>query len=172
MIRTPLRYAASTNAFYDVRVHGEAIPTDAVPISAARHAELLAAQGARRIVAGASGKPAQTPAPRVTRADLLARAVAAVKREAARRILAIASLERQANDNAVMASLALQLVTGTEDGPDITADAVTAQGRRAAIDAVRVASNKIEAAIATWAMAALSKFDAGADPRWPLETAA
>lgn len=38
-----LKYAASTGGFYDTRIHGKEIPSDAVEISAEYHAELMAA---------------------------------------------------------------------------------------------------------------------------------
>ena len=51
-------YAKSTGGFYDRAIHGDAIPADAVDITAAHHAELLTAQSAgQRIEADANGYP-------------------------------------------------------------------------------------------------------------------
>ncbi len=161
MSRSPIRYSPSTGGFYRTDIHSEAMPDDVVSVGVMRHAELLAAQGSRRIIAGPDGKPALKPVHKVRRADVLARMIAAVKREAARRILAIASLERQANDNAALALAAL-------DG-NASAAAEAACARRASIDAVRAASNAIETAIGGWSLAALTSFEPAADARWPQE---
>lgn len=160
MSRSPIRYSPSIGGFYRTDIHGDAMPSDVVSVGVMRHAELLAAQGSRRIVAGPDGKPTLTPLRKITRDDQLARAIATVKREAGRRILAIASLERQANDAAALAIAAI-------DGASPEADA--ARARRASIDAVRAASNAIETAIAGWSLAVLKKYDAVADARWPQE---
>jgi hypothetical protein len=58
-------YSKSTGGFYDTAIHGDAIPADAVEITAAAHATLLEAQSdGKRIVADASGHPvAVEPAP-------------------------------------------------------------------------------------------------------------
>lgn len=53
-----LYYSAATGGFYDSAIHGSAIPADAVKITAAQHAALLAGQeGGKRIAADAKGKP-------------------------------------------------------------------------------------------------------------------
>lgn len=65
-------YSAATKGFYSVEVHGNAMPVDAVEISAGDHAALIAgqAQGAR-IVPGAGGAPVlDWPVP-PTEAELL-----------------------------------------------------------------------------------------------------
>ena len=58
-------FSADKKGFYDRAVHGLNIPPDAVEITPAQHAALLAAQAAgKRIVADASGYPiAQDPPP-------------------------------------------------------------------------------------------------------------
>lgn len=58
-------YASTTGGFYDTLLHGTKIPPDAVEITPAQHAALLAAQSAgKRIVADANGYPvAQDPPP-------------------------------------------------------------------------------------------------------------
>ncbi len=157
MSTSPIRYSATTGGFYHAAIHGDALPADAVVISEARHRELLDAQAAgRRIVAGAKGRPELATERAPTKAQLLERATAAIKAEARRRILAIAGLERQANDNAAIA------LHSTEFDAACT--------RRAAIDAVRAASNALEARIASWSAASLTAFDAGAEAHWPPRT--
>ncbi|MFY9350387.1 MAG: hypothetical protein WAO77_08570 [Sphingobium sp.] len=144
-----LFYSASTPGFFDDAIHAH-LPPDAVRISAARHAELLAAQaGGAMIVAGERGRPRIHRDP-PSLADRRAAAIRRVKREAARRIEAISPPWRQLNDL-------------REPG-----DAGAA--RFAAIDAVRAASGAIEAAIATLGADALEPLDIAAHPLWP-ETA-
>jgi hypothetical protein len=97
-------WSPSTGHFYRADVYGDGIPADALAITDHRYRELLDGQGqGRKIRAGKSGKPELTPAPRATRELLLKRAIADIKVQARRRILAVASLERQSNDNALMA---------------------------------------------------------------------
>lgn len=51
-------YSSSTNGFYISEIHSDAIPADAVEITAARHAELLTAQSAGfQIQPGPDGAP-------------------------------------------------------------------------------------------------------------------
>ncbi len=69
-------YAKSTGGFYDPAIHGDAIPVDAVEITAEEYAALLAAQSAgKKIVADAGGRPiaVDPPAPSeaIVRAGLL-----------------------------------------------------------------------------------------------------
>lgn len=58
-------FSRSTRGFYDEEIHTSGVPLDAVEISRAQHAALLAAQAAgKRIVADANGYPvAQDPPP-------------------------------------------------------------------------------------------------------------
>ena len=60
-----MKFAKSTVGFYDPAIHGSVIPPDAVEITPAQHAALLAAQAAgKRIVPDANGYPvAQDPPP-------------------------------------------------------------------------------------------------------------
>jgi len=99
-----------------------------------------------------------TPAPRATRELLLKRAIVDIKAEARRRILAVASLERQSNDNTLFALRATDLSDTELAG---------ALNRRMRINALRAASNLAEATIADWAPAALTAFDATAATWWP-----
>lgn len=152
-------WSPSTGHFYHVGVHGDAVPGDAIAITDRRHRELLEGQGqGRKIRASKSGKPELTPAPRATRELLLERAIADIKIEARRRILAVANLERQSNDNTLFALRATDL-SDTELG--------AALQRRTRINALRAASNLAEATIADWASAALTAFDATAATWWP-----
>ncbi len=92
-----LHYSAASGGFYDTRVHAS-LPDDAVAISAERHAQLMAGQAAARpITAAPDGSPVNA-APVVDTSARRARLVAAVKREAAARILAVAPIWRQLND--------------------------------------------------------------------------
>lgn len=67
-------YSAVHGGFYDTRVHGEpTLPADAVEISSARHAELLAGNASgQQIVPDANGQPVlvDLPQPPVTAANL------------------------------------------------------------------------------------------------------
>lgn len=153
-------WSPSTGHFYHLGVHGNAVPTDAIPVTDRRHRELLDGQGqGRAIRAGKSGKPELAPAPRATRELLLGRAIADIKVEARRRILVVASLERQSNDNALFALRATDGSTDTE--------LAGALNRRVRINALRAGSNLLEAKIADWAPAALTAFDATAATWWP-----
>lgn len=68
-----MKYSASTRGFYDVAVHGDAIPADAVDVSKEDHAALVGGQvQGMRIVPDANGFPVLaewSPSP----AELLAR---------------------------------------------------------------------------------------------------
>lgn len=67
-------YAASTGGFYLPEIHGDAIPPDAVEISAEDHAALMAANGMGKvIVAGPGGVPIAIdppPAPQMVPASV------------------------------------------------------------------------------------------------------
>jgi hypothetical protein len=155
-------WSAATGGFYRRDLHrADTIPADAVEITAARHRELLEAQSAGApIVPGADGRPT-TRRPRSRVAELRDRAVRAAKREAGRRILAIAPLWRQANDNAAIALAALQLTAG-----GATVDFLPAVERRRAVDRVRAASNALEMAIGAMTRAELAVFNPAAEVHW------
>ena len=59
-----IHYSAANNSFYSDQLHGHSIPADAVPVSDAAHAALLAAQAAGSVIQpGPGGQPeAVTPA--------------------------------------------------------------------------------------------------------------
>ena len=139
-------YSAATPGFFDDSIHAD-LPADAVKITPARHRELLEAQGeGAAIIADDKGKP-RIDRPTVTIAARRAALVRAVKRQAARRIEAVSPLWRQLNDQRAP----------SQDG----------DRRFAAIDAIRVASDAIEADIAAAASDALAAIDPAAHPLWP-----
>lgn len=151
-----LHYSARRNAFFDSCVHAE-LPDDARAITGEEHQRLLAAQTRGEVIAAAAdGSP--TSRPPVESADQLrARLVAATKREAARRIEVIAPLWRQLNDWRALAAA--------------TGDARAAIERHfAAIDAVRAASNRLEAALATMTPRQLARVDLTDDSHWTEST--
>jgi hypothetical protein len=166
-------YSASTNAFFHRGLHaGEVIPADAVAITPARHRQLLDGQAeGRRISPDAKGKPQLSPLPKPSAAFLRRLACADIKREARRRILAVASLERQANDSAAMAAFAIVAATAPSAIGEVDQAYFAAKERRARIDAIRAASNAIELVIADWSAAALANFNAADAAYWPEEAA-
>jgi hypothetical protein len=153
-------FAASTRGFYHRSIHGEAIPADAVEISAALHSELFDAQEhGGKILIDAAGQPFASPPVAPTADQQRARLVALVKLEARHRIEAAVPIWRQVND---ATALALQSV----GDPDFDA----AAGRRAAIDAIRATSGRIEATIAALDEPAITDFDPRADALWVPDT--
>lgn len=73
-------YAKSTNGFYDAAIHGAAIPTDAVEITAEQHAELLAGQSAGQLIkADESGYPVLADPPPPTTEQIIAQYTAGVQ---------------------------------------------------------------------------------------------
>lgn len=153
---TGMCWSPSTGHFYHAVLNARDLPDDVVPVSNRRHVELIEGRAlGRAVLAGPNGRPVLGPLPRITVEQRRRRAVAAIKAEARRRILAVASIERQTNDNA-----ALLL------GADPATTAAIADRRRR-IDAIRTASNTLEARIASWAAAALDRFDATDASFWP-----
>lgn len=142
-----LHYSPSTGGFYHQDLHA-CLPVDAVPVTAKRHAELMAAQaeGATIVAAPDTGRPIiQRPArDAATHRAALRKAI---KREAARRIEAISPIWRQLNDH--------------------RAPSEAADTRFAQIDAVRAASDAIEALVKIAAAAALDSFPVRDNPLWP-----
>lgn len=121
------------------------LPDDLVPITASRHAELMAAQAAgATITADAKGRPrAQLPDASDRRRQLRG----AIRAEARRRITQISPLWRQLNDL-------------REQTPAATA-------RFARIDAIRAASTLIEQNLAEAPASALSTFPVATHLLWP-----
>lgn len=57
-----MKFSPSTGGFYALEIHGDRIPADAVEVSEAQHAALLAGQSqGKRIVSSASGPVLQDP---------------------------------------------------------------------------------------------------------------
>lgn len=122
-------------------------PEGAVAISGRRHAQLVEALAeGKAITRSAKGSP-KIIARRVDTGAQRAQLVAAIKREAARRIDQVAPIWRQLNDTR----------------------APSAQGARrfAQIDAIRDASNAIEALLAAAADRDLGAFPVSTNPAWP-----
>lgn len=154
-------WSPSDGHFYHSDINAGGIPADAVRITNKRHRDLIDGRAAgRAVVAGRGGKPELGPESRPTVVDLRQQATASVKAEARRRILAIATLERQANDNAAIA-------VATFNGGPSTVSAELARRRR--IDAVRAASAELKATIAASSFAAISTFNAADAALWPVE---
>jgi hypothetical protein len=64
-------YSKSTGGFYDKRIHGKNIPTDALEISDDRYRELLDGQSTgKRITADDNGNPVLTDPPDPSREEL------------------------------------------------------------------------------------------------------
>lgn len=152
-----IHYSPARDAFLDARLHTD-LPADAIPVSAQDHTALLQARTAGLTITVQAGRPVAVQ-PTVPIDRRRAQRLASVKLEAARRILATASLVQQANDNAAIAMAAL-----AGGGSDAVADAID---RRLRIDAIRTASNVLEATIATLSARRLDALDVTADHHWP-----
>ncbi|MBX9816255.1 MAG: hypothetical protein A4S12_07020 [Proteobacteria bacterium SG_bin5] len=151
-----IHWSASRAGFLHGGIHD--LPDDAVPVSDKRHRALLAgnARGGR-IVSDARGRPRlEMPASRIE--AIRAAKTRAIKAEARRRILAIAPLHRQANDNAALAAAALV--------GHLNELANAALDRRARIDAIRARSNEIEALLADLERPALEAFNPVENALW------
>lgn len=102
-------YSKETNGFYDPRINAE-IPADAVPISAEKHALLLAgnAQG-KRIGANAKGQPVlfdAVPVPYAHSAAAYLNRIRAVREEVLNRLAGFGFAALQAGDTAGATALA------------------------------------------------------------------
>lgn len=137
-------FYSATRGFLDDQLHAD-LPADARPITPARHRELLDAQATgASIVAAGNGRPQVR---RASLDDRRAAAVRGVRKQAACRITAIAPIWRQLNDQR---------------------DPSTAgQARFVAIDAIRAASDQIEALIVAADADALEAIDIANHPLWP-----
>lgn len=132
-------------AFYSDELHGDALPDDALAITAARHRALMSGQSqGGRIIVGPDGHPHIQHPPKPTAAARRASLVRRVKREAARRIESVSPIWRQMND--------------MRDPSDAGA------ARFAALDAIRSASSVIEAEIA---LLKADNVDIADHPAWP-----
>jgi hypothetical protein len=107
MTMAKIYYSAARGGFFHEAIHTD-LPEDAVRIPALHHARLMEGQSqGRQIVADARGRPTLAPVRPPAIEDLRAQANRALAAEAERRILALASLARQSNDNALIAQAAL-----------------------------------------------------------------
>jgi hypothetical protein len=157
-----LHYSAARNSFFDSAIHAE-LPADAVPITAARHRELMAGQTEGKcIVPDSKGRPRLARRPALPLEQQREAALRRVRAEARRRIIEVANLEQQSNDNAAIAMMALQLTAGAS-----TIDAFEAVARRERIDAIRAASDRLQAAIASMDAKQLSALGVAAAEHWP-----
>lgn len=160
-----IHYSPASDTFFDASLH-TALPADAVEVSADDHATLLQARTAGMTITMKRGRPVAVQ-PIVTVEQRRAIAVQAVKAEAGRRIIGTASLIQQANDNAAIAMAALASSAGVDSDPAANVVANAAIDRRQRIDAIRAASNQIEATIATLSARSLAALDVTADHHWP-----
>lgn len=144
-----LYYSASLRGFLDSDIH-DSLPADARRISRDRHQQLLEAQARGAVIApDGRGRPIATTLAAIDAEAERARLLIAIKRQAARRISAISPPWRQLND--------------------LRAPGEGAAARFAAIDAVRAASDLIEAELAGLTGDQLEAFDASLHPLWPTE---
>lgn len=157
-------YSPSTGGFYRRDIHGDRVPADVVEISAERHGELVDARSeGAAIETGEDGLPIiRWPAP-PSLEEHRERAIAAAKNEAHRRITAAVPMWRQSNDNALIALAAVELNAGST-----VRDFVPALERRERIDAIRAASDALEAAIGAMGEAQLAALDVADDAHWPI----
>lgn len=153
-----LHYSPARNAFFDERVHA-ALPDDARPVSAEEHARLLAAQSAGKVITPGDDGARTARRPAESGEQLRARLITATKREAARRIEAVAPLWRQLNDWRDLA---------TAEGEQRAA----IERRLAAIDALRAASDLLEQRLAGMTARQLARTDIADDSHWSAGAAA
>lgn len=71
-------YSKSTGGFYDIEIHGDEIPEDAVNITAAEHAALFDAQSQGKRIADAGGFPIAVDRPPLALADAQSAALLAI----------------------------------------------------------------------------------------------
>lgn len=150
-------FSPSTRGFYREDIHGKNVPADAIKITTKQHREFVLAQSQGHTIVTTPAGPVVRYA-HTDRDAVLAAATKRVKNEARRRILRIASLARQANDNAALALAAL--------GEGDSTVSAAARERRHKIDAVREASNRIESALEGYTVSELAAFNA-ATAAWP-----
>ncbi|RJF92987.1 hypothetical protein [Sphingomonas cavernae] len=142
-------FSPGSGGFFDTAIHA-IVPSDAVPVTDAEYDALFEAQANGAIIKPhADGHPVAVPLAEPTLDERRARAVDRVKREAARRIDLIAPVWRQMN--AIREGVPLDW---------------------SAIDAIREASDVLEAMIATSSAAQLAALDVAANDNWPATAAA
>jgi hypothetical protein len=156
-----VRYSPSTRGFYDSEVHEE-IPSDGVALTRTQYEALLAAQAGGKTIVMSGGTPVAAAPPAPTLAQARAVAVARMRAEGARRMLVVAPMWRQSNDNGLIAMAAYQIAS--EDVTTI--DIASALQRRGAIDVLRARGDQLEATIAAMTEAQLAAFDPTLDSHW------
>ncbi|WP_395391511.1 hypothetical protein WBP07_12750 [Novosphingobium sp. BL-8A] len=140
-------YSSSTGGFYNPIIHDD-LPEDCIEITDEEYQGLLEGQaGGGTISACAETGAPEVLTPTIDPATVRTKLIASVKREASRRILNISPEWRQLND--------------------LRAPSDEANERFAAIDAVRAASNAIEAQIGDTSDDILPAFDIASDTLWP-----
>lgn len=76
-----MKYAKSTNGFYDEAIHGENIPADAVEITIENHQALLEGQSQGKVIADdENGAPVLKDPPPPTVAEIIASYTAAIQK--------------------------------------------------------------------------------------------
>ncbi|MEW4466302.1 hypothetical protein AB1K62_00540 [Parasphingorhabdus sp. JC815] len=153
-------YSRSLNdnkgGFLDTAIHGNALPQGAVSISTALHEELIAdqSQGAKIVADSETGSPrVKWPDP-LSLSESRTLMTRRTKEEAERRINTISPIYRQMND-----------IREAQSADTMSAEATA---RFSKIDAIRAASDAIEAEIAAMAdAAAILAIDLSNHPSWP-----
>lgn len=141
-----MHYSPSTNGFYLPEIHGANIPTDAVGITAERHAELIAGQAAGQLItAGLDGAPVLADPP-----PALPPVVYEVSRFQARAALFNAGLLPQVEAAVAAAPPLVQMawadaITFRRDSPSIAALSATLGMTDAQIDELFSAAALIRA---------------------------
>lgn len=151
----PWRYSPLTGQFYDDVINAGAIPGDALYVTPARHAELMEAQAGGASIAPSpeTGNPVIVAAPALDLATKQTLAVNAIKAEAERRIVAIMPVYQQLN-----------LIRAEANGTALDQAQIDAF---AAIDAIRTASNAIEADAQATDGTTIDQFEVRDNPTWP-----
>lgn len=151
-------YSPSRGGFFDDQIN-RSIPDDCLALKPGQRQALHAALATGKVIRVTAAGAVQAVAPPPPDPDdRRARLHVAVKREASRRILAVAPMWQQIND--------LRILTTADD----TANRDAARSRGAAIDAIRAASNVLDAAIDTMGARALAQIDVTSDGHWPPAT--
>ena len=161
-----LFYSAETGAFYDPQIHGVFLPLDCVPVTRARHAQLLDDQANGAIItAGKDGGPSTQFPKDASLPELRERSCRAINAEARRRIVAIADLAAQSNDNADIAMLT-GLANRSEHDCAMLSKALA---RRLAINAVRDSGQALKSKIRRTSKDGLHKLQIADDSHWPAQ---
>ena len=162
-------YSPSRGGFFDDQIN-RTIPDDCVPLKPGQRQALHAALATGKIIRVTANGAVQAVAPTPPAIDdRRAQLHTAVKREASRRILAIAPMWQQVNDLRAIAEAndATARAAGTLIAEEIAEAALKAYDRGAAIDAVRTASNMLDAAIDTMSVRVLTQLDVTSAGHWP-----